>query len=72
MTGHVISRSHGGKYEDDYVLGSSGPDDGGRKHLWNIGKLLPDYSGQHPKTQSSSGHVYLSDFRQEQTNKNSK
>jgi hypothetical protein len=23
------------------------PDDGGSKHLWNVGKLLPDYMAQH-------------------------
>jgi hypothetical protein len=25
------------------------PDDGGNKHLWNVGKLLPDYTVQHPR-----------------------
>jgi hypothetical protein len=29
-------------------------DDGGRKHLWNVGKLLQDYTAQQPKRQSSS------------------
>jgi hypothetical protein len=29
-------------------------DDGGSKHLWNVGKLLPDYTAQHPRLQSSS------------------
>jgi hypothetical protein len=24
------------------------PDDGGSKHLWHFGKLLPDYTAQHP------------------------
>jgi hypothetical protein len=28
--------------------------DGGSKHLWNVGKLLPDYTAQHPRRQSSS------------------
>jgi hypothetical protein len=42
------------------------PDDGGSKHLWNVGKLLPDYTAQHPiilaavrtlnLTFSSTGH----------------
>jgi hypothetical protein len=30
------------------------PDDGGIKHLWNVGKLLLDYTAQHPRRQSSS------------------
>jgi hypothetical protein len=29
------------------------PDDGGRKHLWNISKLLPDYTAQHSTRQLS-------------------
>jgi hypothetical protein len=32
-----ISGSHGGEYEDDR------PDDGGSKHLWNVGKLTRLY-----------------------------
>jgi hypothetical protein len=27
---------------------------GGSKHLWNVGKLLPDYRAQHPRRQPSS------------------
>jgi hypothetical protein len=30
------------------------PDDGDRKHLWNVGKLLPDYTAQQPRRQPSS------------------
>jgi hypothetical protein len=30
------------------------PDDEGSKHLWNVGKLLPDYTAQHPRRQPSS------------------
>jgi hypothetical protein len=30
------------------------PDDGGSKYLWNVGKLLPDYTAQEPRTQPSS------------------
>jgi hypothetical protein len=26
-----------------------GPDDGGSKHLWNVGQFLPDYTAQHPR-----------------------
>jgi hypothetical protein len=29
------------------------PDDGGRKHLWNVGKLVPDYTAQQPTIQPS-------------------
>jgi hypothetical protein len=28
------------------------PEDGGSKNLWNVGKLLPDYTAQHPRRQS--------------------
>jgi hypothetical protein len=28
--------------------------DGGSKHLWNVCKLLPHYTAQHPRRQSSS------------------
>jgi hypothetical protein len=30
------------------------PDDGGSKHLWNVSKLLPDYTAQQPRRQPSS------------------
>jgi hypothetical protein len=30
------------------------PDDGGSNHLGNVGKLLPDYTAQHRRRQSSS------------------
>jgi hypothetical protein len=30
------------------------PQDGGSKHLWNVGQFLPDYTAQHPRRQSSS------------------
>jgi hypothetical protein len=30
------------------------PDDGGSKHLWNIGKLLPDYTAQQRRRHPSS------------------
>jgi hypothetical protein len=30
------------------------PDDGGSKHLWNVGKLLPDYMAWQLRRQSSS------------------
>jgi hypothetical protein len=50
-----ISGPHGGEYEDDCLLGYcamkcgrrlptfQGPDDGDSKHLWNVGKFIPDY-----------------------------
>jgi hypothetical protein len=38
----------------DSVLPSKCPDDGGRMHLWNVGKLLPDYMVQQPRIQPSS------------------
>jgi hypothetical protein len=30
---------------------SSGPDDGGSKDLWDVGKLLPDYMALQPRRQ---------------------
>jgi hypothetical protein len=30
------------------------PDDGGSKYLWNVGKLLPDYTALQPRRQPSS------------------
>jgi hypothetical protein len=33
-----ISGSQGGEYEYDH------PDDKGSRHLWNVGKLVPDYT----------------------------
>jgi hypothetical protein len=36
------------------------PDDGGSKDLWNVGKLLPDYTALQPRRQpySDSSHYY--------------
>jgi hypothetical protein len=50
LTTHLLqvltsSGSHGS--ENDFVCHF--PDDGGSKHFWNNGKLLPDYMVQHPK-----------------------
>jgi hypothetical protein len=45
--------SHGGEYEDGCLLGDR-PDDGGSKDLWNVGKLLPDYTVLQPRRQPSS------------------
>jgi hypothetical protein len=33
------------------------PDDGGSKDLWNVGKLLPDYTVLQPRRQQSSKHI---------------
>jgi hypothetical protein len=30
------------------------PDDGGSKDLWNVGKILPDYTVLQPRRQQSS------------------
>jgi hypothetical protein len=40
------------KYITLKITGWDHPDDGGSKHLF--GKLLPDYTAQHPRRQSSS------------------
>jgi hypothetical protein len=34
--------------------GTHRPDDGGNKHLWNVGELLPDYTALQPRRQPSS------------------
>jgi hypothetical protein len=34
--------------------GDHRPDNGGSKHLWNVGKLLPDYTAQQTRRQPSS------------------
>jgi hypothetical protein len=51
-TGDEISGFHVGKYRDAEVLTAfitrKGPDDGGSKHLRNVGKL-PEYIAQQPK-----------------------
>jgi hypothetical protein len=36
------------------IRAMSHPDDGGSKDLWNIGKLLPDYTALQPRRQPSS------------------
>jgi hypothetical protein len=34
-------------------------DDGGSKDLWNVGKLLPDYTALQPRRQPSSLFLFL-------------
>jgi hypothetical protein len=43
-----------------YFLGevTSRPDDGSIKHLWNVSKLIPDNTAQHPRWQSLSRPSY--------------
>jgi hypothetical protein len=48
--------SHGGDYEGDR------PDDGGSKDLWNVGKLLPDYTVLQPRRQQSSRNKIIVDY----------
>jgi hypothetical protein len=36
------------------IIRAMNPDDGGSKHLWNVGKFLPDYTEQQPRRWSSS------------------
>jgi hypothetical protein len=38
------------------------PDDVGSKHLWNVGKLLPDYTEQQPRRQPSLGNIFPTDY----------
>jgi hypothetical protein len=37
------------------------PSDGGSKHLWNVGKPLPDYMAQQPRRQPSSIQLNVSE-----------
>jgi hypothetical protein len=41
------------RFRDTCCLHHQG-DDGGRKYLWNVGKLLPDYTALQPRRQPSS------------------
>jgi hypothetical protein len=36
------------------------PDNGGSNHLWNVGKVLPDNTAQHPRRQSSLNLILVS------------
>jgi hypothetical protein len=38
----------------EYHLTTHRPDDGGSKYLWNVGKLLPDYTALQPRRHPSS------------------
>jgi hypothetical protein len=51
--------SHGSEYEDGCLIGycDDHPDNGGTKHLWNVDKLLPDYTAQQTRRESSSEKV---------------
>jgi hypothetical protein len=42
-----------------YVAPCNLEDDGGSKHLWNVGQFLRDYTAQHPRRLSSPGHKPL-------------
>jgi hypothetical protein len=39
-----------------------GDEDEGRKNPWNVGKLLPDYTAQHPRRHPSSNVVSFSEL----------
>jgi hypothetical protein len=56
-----VSGSRGVEYEDGCLLGLPTflLDDGAKKHLWNVGKLLPDYTAQQPRRQPSSNVVHF-------------
>jgi hypothetical protein len=41
------------RFRDTYSLQHQGPDDGGSKYFWNVGKLLPDYTALQPRRQPS-------------------
>jgi hypothetical protein len=38
------------------------PDDGGSKNLWNVSKLLPDYTAEHLRRQSSYSPLWESEI----------
>jgi hypothetical protein len=45
------------RFRDTHCLHYQG-DDGGSKHLLNVGQFLRDYMAQHPTRQSSSATTY--------------
>jgi hypothetical protein len=57
--------SHGGEYEDCCLLGCDRPEDGGSKDLWNVGKLLPDYTVLQPRRQQSSQNILSENLKRE-------
>jgi hypothetical protein len=42
------------KWINDWRTSRASPDEGSSRYLWNVGKLLPDYSALQPRRQSSS------------------
>jgi hypothetical protein len=46
-----------GNDDDACCLHHRRPDDGGSWHLWNVGKLLPDYMVLQPRRQSCSAPI---------------
>jgi hypothetical protein len=49
MSYHQTTGAYSLHHQGTYFL-----DDGGSKHLWNVGKFLLDFTAQHPSGQSSS------------------
>jgi hypothetical protein len=45
------------KFTDDSEVLAVHPDVGSSKNLWNVGKLLPDYTAQHSKRQLSLTNI---------------
>jgi hypothetical protein len=45
------------RFRGTYCIHHHSPDDGGSKHLRNVGKFLPDYTAQHPRRQPSSSFI---------------
>jgi hypothetical protein len=43
-------------------MGEDHPDDGGSKHLWNIGQYLRGYTAQYPSISISEMFQWLSDI----------
>jgi hypothetical protein len=50
---------HGATTQKTAIFGWYRPDDGGSKDLWNVGKLLPDYTALQPRREPSSGDIAL-------------
>jgi hypothetical protein len=50
--------SHGAEYEKVLFPDMLRPEDGGSKHVPNVGQFLPDYTLQHPKGSHLRKHCY--------------
>jgi hypothetical protein len=55
-------RFRGARIVSALMMGHHRPFEEGRKYSWNVGKLLTDYTTQHPRRQSSSDYAKFEAF----------